>query len=156
MTKQTWCTSFSVSNLSLRSPLAPMALHGRGSGVPASLGMYVEADPSPTVCWWIQGHPVSDHPWLDHRPCLPLRMGTTVRGLSHVPISHCKRGWVNMSRFQSEEFHPTFEGEIQMRRGPLPEIIQLNSGSDNYKNSEPMKTIHQPSLEMAAGWCPGA
>jgi len=34
-----------------------------------------------------------------------------------------------------------------MRSGPLPKIIRLNSGSDNYKNSEPMQTIHQPSPE---------
>ena len=52
-----------------------------------------------------------------------------------------------MSRFQSDEFHPAFEGEVQMRSGPLPKIIRLNSGSDNYKNSEPMQTIHQPSPE---------
>lgn len=35
-----------------------------------------------------------------------------------------------------------------MRSGPLPKIIQLNSGSGNNKNSEPMQTIHQPSPEV--------
>lgn len=65
-------------------PPGPMAAHGRGSGVPASLGMYVEAEPSSTVCWWVQGHSVSAHPWFDYRSCLPLRTGMTTRGLSHV------------------------------------------------------------------------